>query len=131
MVMSPDDRDDAPAPDSDDQREHKAGGDGSGPAVVVEPGEGKGSVIVQDSLPDTMFVFPLQKSVPFPNLMMPLLLESAAARDVVAKAEAHNGFIFLVLQQDPEREVRSGTDLHEVGVITRIVKTFKLPDGGM
>lgn len=105
--------------------------DHDGPALVIDDGQGSNSVVVQDTLPDTMFAFPLQKSVPFPNLMMPLLLDSQQAKDIVAKAEAHNGYVFLVLQKDPEGEVQKADDLHEVGVITRIVKTLKLPDGGM
>ena len=105
--------------------------DHAGPALVVETGTNSNSVLVQDTLPDSMFAFPLQKSVPFPNLMMPLLLDSPRTREIIAKAEAHNGYVFLVLQRDPEAEVKAATDLHEVGVITRIIKTLKLPDGGM
>ena len=52
-----------------------------GPAVVMEPGPGPGSMLVQDPVPDTMFVFPLRSAVPFPNLMMPLLLDSPAGSD--------------------------------------------------
>jgi len=100
-------------------------------AFVIESEPGNNSVVVQDSLPDKMFAFPLQKSVPFPNLMMPLLLDTQAAREIVAKAEAHNGYLFLVLQKDPDEDPKSSADLHEVGVITRIIKTLKLPDGGM
>ena len=63
-------------------------------------------------------------------LSAPLLLDSSAARDVVAKAEANNGYLFLALQRDPDQEdASSADDLYEVGVITRIVKTLKLPDG--
>jgi ATP-dependent Lon protease len=104
------------------------GGKGGGPGVVLE---GAGSMLVQDTLPDTLFVFPLRAAVPFPNLMMPLLLDSQAARDIVAKAEAHNGFLLLVLQKDPEQEPQTSEDLHEVGVLTRILRTLKLPEGGM
>ena len=100
-------------------------------AFVIESEPGNNSVVVQDSLPDTMFVFPLQKSVPFPSLMMPLLLDTQAAREIVAKAEAHNSYLFLVLQKDPDEEPKTGADLHEVGVITRIIKTLKLPDGAI
>lgn len=111
--------------DDDDRPDDRA----RGPSLVVESPDGKSSVVVQDTLPDTMFVFPLQKSVPFPNLMMPLLLDSSEARDVVAKAEAHNGYLFLVLQKDPDEEAASIDNLHEIGVITRVIKTLKLPDG--
>ncbi|MFT4514627.1 MAG: ATP-dependent Lon protease, partial [Planctomycetota bacterium] len=105
--------------------------DHDGPSLVIDDGKANNSVVVQDTLPDTMFAFPLQKSVPFPNLMMPLLLDSQQAKDIVAKAEAHNGYVFLVLQRDSESEVKKVSELHEVGVITRIVKTLKLPDGTM
>ena len=100
------------------------------PRLVVDEDSQSTSVVVQDALPDTMFVFPLRAHVPFPSLMMPLLLDTEAARQIVAKAEAHNGYIFLVLQKDPEGEPASAADLHEVGVVTRILKTLKLPDGG-
>ncbi|MFY9344142.1 MAG: endopeptidase La [Planctomycetota bacterium] len=99
--------------------------------VEVAAEASSGSVVVQDALPDTMFVFPLKKAVPFPHLMMPLLLESPGARDIVAKAEAHNGYLFLVAQKDPDKDLAGIADVHEVGVVTRIMKTLKLPDGGM
>jgi ATP-dependent Lon protease len=106
-------------------------GGGSQPTVGVEAQGGGAGVVVQDSLPDTMFVFPLKKAVPFPQLMMPLLLESPAAREIVAKAEANHGFLLLVLQRDPEQEAPGADGVHEVGVITRVLKTLKLPDGNM
>src|SRR5690606_35613203 len=108
-----------------------AAGTSRAATVGVETDANAGTVVVQDSLPDTMFVFPLKKAVPFPQLMMPLVLESEAARELVAKAEAHNGFLFLVLQRDPEQEVTGAKDVHEVGVVTRILKSMRLPDGTM
>ena len=108
-----------------DHRDHQR------PSLVIDAGPASNAVLVQDKLPDTMFAFPLQKSVPFPNLMMPLSLDTQQAKDIVAKAEANNGYLFLVLQRDSESEPKSVEDLHEVGVITRILKILKLPDGGM
>ncbi|MEO6594022.1 MAG: LON peptidase substrate-binding domain-containing protein, partial [Planctomycetota bacterium] len=105
--------------------------DQTGPTLIIEAEPGGGSMVVKDSVPDTMFVFPLRTAVPFPNLMMPLLLDTPGLRDIVAKAEAHNGYLFLVLQKDAEREPQAAEDLHEVGVVTRILKTLRLPDGGM
>ncbi len=117
-------------PEPNDEEVDGEGEKGRTPALVVE-GESPTSMVVKDAVPDTMFVFPLRKAVPFPNLMMPLLLDTPVARDIVAKAEAHNAHLFLVLQRDAEQEAKSLGDLHEVGVITRIVKTLRLPDGGM
>ncbi|MCU0863859.1 MAG: endopeptidase La [Planctomycetes bacterium] len=120
------------APNDGPDQSSNDGASGPKPGVAIEADAGSGSMVVQDALPDTMFVFPLRKAVPFPQLMMPLLLDSPSARDIVAKAEAHNGFLFLVLQRDPDREQPpTAADLCEVGVVTRIVRTLKLPDGGM
>jgi ATP-dependent Lon protease len=113
----------------------KTGGEAEGEAVADAPGvqveDGRASVLVQANLPETMFVFPLRRAVPFPNLMMPLLLAAPEARDVVAKAEAHNGHLLLVMQKNQEQELPGEGDLHEIGVVTRILKTIKLPDGSM
>ena len=130
--MDPKDQD--PPPPADDSTE--AGSRGAARPIEAAPGAGgvagpaPGAVVVKESLPDTMFVFPLRTAVPFPSLMMPLLLDSPNARDIVAKAEAHNGLLFLVLQKDPEHEPTGSDDLYEIGVVTRILKTLKLPDGG-
>jgi ATP-dependent Lon protease len=127
MAGRPDD------PRDDDLRDDEAGGgaagDGSAPRGGLQVEDGGASVVLQDHLPDTMFVFPLKKAVAFPHLMMPLLLESPLARDIVSKAEAHNGFVFLVLQKDAEQDQPAASDVHEVGVVTRILRTLKLPDG--
>lgn len=97
--------------------------------VVSGPGPGSGAITVQEDLPETLFVFPLKRAVPFPNLMMPILLESARAREIVSKAEAGNGYLYLVAQKDPEEENPGPSDFHDVGVVGRILKVLKLPDG--
>jgi ATP-dependent Lon protease len=125
----PDDREDPPTAAAD-AGPSQDGAENRASTLTVDDGAA-GSVVVKDQLPDTMFVFPLRTAVPFPNLMMPLLLDSPTARDIVAKAEAHNNHLFLVLQKDPEAESPNVGDLHEVGVVTRILRTLKLPDGGM
>lgn len=103
------------------------GAAGRAPGLQVETPGGK--VVVQEALPETLFVFPLRRAVPFPHLMMPLMLDSPQARDIVQKAEAHNGHLLLVALRNQEAEPVTPDDLHEVGVITRILKTIKLPDG--
>lgn len=104
----------------------------SSPSLVVEAGpQDQGRVVVQQQLPDTLFAFPLRRAVPFPSLMMPLLLDSQQAREIVAKAEAHNGHLFVVLQKNADTENPTIDDLHEEGVVAKILKTLKLPDGAM
>ena len=98
--------------------------------IVIEGVEPLGSpLVVQEALPDTVFVFPLRRAVPFPNLMMPVLLDSPRAREIVAKAEAHNSHVLLLTQKDPEEDEPGPKGLYEVGVLARVLKTLQLPDG--
>ncbi len=102
------------------------------PEVVLETASPEsGRVVLKQQLPDTLFAFPLRRAVPFPALMMPLLLDSPESREIVAKAEAHNGHMFVVLQRDPEEETPGIDGIHEEGVIARVLKTLRLPDGNM
>ena len=98
-------------------------------SITIEGSESSGSLAVTQELPDTMMVFPLRQTVPFPNLMMPVLLDTDRARDIVSQAEAQHGYVLLLVQKDPAQEDPSAKDFHDVGVIARIVKTLKLPDG--
>ena len=98
-------------------------------SITLEGGEPKTGLAVKQELPDTMMVFPLRRMVPFPNLMMPVLLDTEKVRDIVAQAEAQNGYILLLLQKDPDQDEPGPKDFFEIGVIARVLKTFKLPDG--
>ena len=98
--------------------------------IVIEGVEPLGSpLVVQEALPDTVFVFPLRRSVPFPHLMMPVLLDSSRAKEIIAKAEAHNSHVLLLAQRDPEEDEPGPQGLYEVGVLARVLKTLQLPDG--
>jgi ATP-dependent Lon protease len=97
--------------------------------IVVEDPEGVSLVPVGEKLPATMFVFPMRRSVAFPNIMMPIAAGSARLREIVAKAEAHNNHLLLLTQKDEENEEPGPDDFHAVGVVARILKTIKMPDG--
>jgi ATP-dependent Lon protease len=98
-------------------------------AIRVEAPAAGGPVVVQEAMPETLFVFTLRRAVPFPNLMMPILLDTQQARDIVAKAEAHNGHLLLLLQEQADQPAEQLVG--QVGVVTRILKVLKLPDGNM
>jgi len=97
--------------------------------ITIESGDPGNVLAVTQELPETMMVFPLRQTVPFPHLMMPVLLDTDRARDIIAQAEAQHGYVLLLVQKDPELEGPGPKDFHEVGVIARILKTLKLPDG--
>src|SRR5262245_24904376 len=90
------------------------------PAVVVSPQAGPGNVLmVQQKLPETLFVFPLRRAVPFPNLMMPVLLDTARAREIVQKAEAQSAHVLLIAQKDGTKDEPGPEDFQPTGVIAR------------
>ena len=104
----------------------------SGITVEVPEGEvpkGGAALVVQQELPDTLFVLPMRRAVPFPNLMMPILLETQRARDIISQAEAQNGYVLILTQKDDEQEEPGPQDFYQVGVVARVLKTLKLPDG--
>jgi ATP-dependent Lon protease len=96
---------------------------------VSSPPPQGAALVVQPTVPTTLFVFPLRRAVPFPNLMMPVLLDSQRSRDIVQKAEAHNAHLLLIAQKDSAKEEPSPADFYSTGVVARILKTLKLPDG--
>jgi ATP-dependent Lon protease len=98
--------------------------------IVVEgPISAPAALRIEEKVPHTVFVFPLRRAVPFPNLMMPVLLDSERSKEIVAKAEAQNNHLFLLTQKDPELEEPTPKDFYEIGVLARILKVLKLPDG--
>jgi len=99
------------------------------PAVTVEGLEKHNAIVVQETLPTTLFVLPLRRAVPFPNLVMPVLLDTPLAREIATKAEAHNGHMLLLTQRDAETEPTDAKHFYTVGVLAKILKVLKLPDG--
>ncbi|MCC6670720.1 MAG: endopeptidase La [Planctomycetes bacterium] len=121
--MASDPKDDAAAPAQEPESKPE-------PAVTVQGPEGQGtSLTVQEQIPETLFVLPLRRAVPFPNLMMPILVDSPRAREILAKAEANQGYVLLLTQKDPSIEEPGPADFYDTGVIARVLKTLKLPDG--
>jgi ATP-dependent Lon protease len=107
----------------------KADQDAPAPGVTVEGADKGTKLVVQETLPTTLFVLPLRRAVAFPNLAMPVLLDTPQAREIAAKAEAQNGHLLLLTQRDPERDPADIKDFYGMGVIARIVRVLKLPDG--
>ncbi|MCA8944018.1 MAG: LON peptidase substrate-binding domain-containing protein, partial [Planctomycetes bacterium] len=98
-------------------------------AILVEGPDGNlPAVTVEERIPSTLFVFPLRESVAFPNLMMPVLLDTEHAREIVVKAE-QSRYLFMLTQKDPTLEHPQPKDFYEVGVVAKILKTLRLPDG--
>ena len=77
----------------------------------------------------TVPVLPLKNLVIFPNIVTPLLvsqLRSVSAVDAAMQADKR---IFLATQHDATIDNPKPTEIFQVGTISNIVQSLKLPDG--
>ncbi|TQI70604.1 ATP-dependent Lon protease [Gramella sp. Hel_I_59] len=85
--------------------------------------------INKEDLPETLPILPLRNTVLFPGVVIPI----TAGRDASIKLinEANNGskIIGVVSQKDEEVENPTSKDINKVGVVARILRVLKMPDG--
>ena len=85
--------------------------------------------INREELPETLPILPLRNTVLFPGVVIPI----TAGRDASIKLinEANNGSktIGVVSQKDEEVENPEAKDINKVGVVARILRVLKMPDG--
>ncbi len=87
--------------------------------------------INKEELPDSIPILPLRNMVLFPGVVIPI----SAGRDTSIKLidEANKGgkVVGVVAQKDEEVENPTGEDIHKVGVVARILRVLKMPDGNV
>ncbi len=85
--------------------------------------------IDKESLPEILPILPLRNTVLFPGVVIPI----TAGRDKSIKLlnEANNGSktIGVVSQKEEEIENPTSKDINKVGVVARILRVLKMPDG--
>lgn len=87
--------------------------------------------INKEELPDSIPILPLRNMVLFPGVVIPI----SAGRDTSIKLidEANKGgkVVGVVAQKDEEVENPTADDIHKVGVVARILRVLKMPDGNV
>ncbi len=73
----------------------------------------------------------LRNSVLFPGQVIPITIGREKSRQAVIKAEGGDKLIAVFTQVSPNIEDPSKGDLYEIGVLARILKVIKMPDGSM
>ncbi len=85
--------------------------------------------INNEDLPEILPILPLRNTVLFPGVVIPI----TAGRDASIKLinDANNGskVIGVVAQKDEEVENPTTKDIHTTGVVARILRVLKMPDG--
>ncbi|MBI3534722.1 MAG: endopeptidase La [Deltaproteobacteria bacterium] len=91
----------------------------------------KGSLVLPEQLlPPNLFILPIQNNIVFPTLMVPLLVTQPRFVATIEEAISRQRMLGLILTRQGEvTEDLQPKDLYDVGVIVKILKRLKMPDG--
>ncbi len=95
--------------------------------------EKQGGLIVQDQmLPPNLFVLPINTPIVFPTLLAPLLVSQPRYVAMIEEAITRQRLIgLLVTRQGEVGESTKPEDLYDVGVVVKIIKRLRMPDGSV
>jgi ATP-dependent Lon protease len=95
--------------------------------------EKHGSLVIPEQiLPPNLFVLPVNSAVVFPTLMAPLLVTNPRFVATVEEAINRQRLIGLLLTRSGDvRDDTKPEDLYDVGVVVKILKRLKMPDGSI
>jgi ATP-dependent Lon protease len=101
---------------------------GSGHPALKE----SGLVLPDQTLPPNLFVLPTNSSIVYPSLMAPLVVSHPKFVAAIEETIQRNRLIGLVLtQEDDLHENVKANRLYSVGVVAKVLKRLKMPDGSV
>ena len=74
-------------------------------------------------------VLPLKDLVVFPNMVVPLIVGRESSLAAIESAVTAEKYLFLVTQKDALKDDVKARDLYRTGVVARILKLIRLPNG--
>ncbi len=81
---------------------------------------------------ETLPVVPLRDMVVFPHMMAPFLVGRRSSVLALEQALATPGKrLYLVTQTDPKVDEPQAEDMHELGVVAKVVQNLQLPNGNV
>jgi len=92
-----------------------------------------GGLILQDQiLPPNLFILPINGPIPFPTLLAPLLISQPKLVSMIEEAINRQRLVGLLLTRDGDvGESTRPEDLYDMGVVVKIIKRLKMPDGSV
>lgn len=82
-----------------------------------------------DELPDTLPLLPLRSDVPFPRVIMPLVVGRERGILLIDEIQKGDKLVGLVTQRDADVEEPAFADLYPTLCVASILKMLKFPDG--
>ena len=93
--------------------------------------EGDFNDLLEVETPNEIPILPVRNLVLFPGVVSPILIGRSTSLSLVRQAEKKGLLIGIVCQRDPEVELPSREDLHQYGVLAKVVKQLTLPNGNV
>ena len=92
----------------------------------------KSIVLADQVLPANLFILPINSSAVFPTLLAPLIVSHPRLVSMIEEAINRQRTIGLIQTRNGEvTDKTSPGDLYDVGVVVKILKRLKLPDGSV
>ncbi len=85
--------------------------------------------IRQESLPEALPILPLRNTVLFPGVVIPITAGRDKSIKLINAANKGDKVIGVVSQKDETVEKPTVNDINTIGVVARILKVLKMPDG--
>ncbi|TYA56356.1 endopeptidase La [Formosa maritima] len=85
--------------------------------------------ISNEKLPETLPILSLRNTVLFPGVVIPITAGRDKSIKLIDDANKGNKVIGVVAQKDESVEDPTATDIHQTGVVARILRVLKMPDG--
>ncbi|HEA31406.1 MAG TPA: endopeptidase La [Leeuwenhoekiella sp.] len=87
--------------------------------------------INREELPETLPILPLRNTVLFPGVVIPITAGRDMSIELIDQANKGNKIIGVVSQKDENVENPGPDDINSVGVVARILRVLKMPDGNV
>ncbi|HEX8732356.1 MAG TPA: LON peptidase substrate-binding domain-containing protein, partial [Ktedonobacterales bacterium] len=129
--------DSAPAPASEPASEPAPVASEAEPAPEWEQtseapvGEARSEIEPEVEIPDELLVLPLRETVVYPFAVVPLAIGKERSLRLIDEVMRGSRLMALVAQKESEVEEAGPDDCYRVGVIARIARMLRLPDGTM
>ncbi|MFC6859731.1 endopeptidase La [Zunongwangia sp. SCSIO 43204] len=85
--------------------------------------------INKEKLPENLPILPLRNTVLFPGVVIPITAGRDASIKLINEANNNEKIIGVVSQKDEEVENPGIKDINNIGVVARILRVLKMPDG--
>ena len=96
---------------------------------ITIPDPHGGALIVRGKLPDALPILPLRDTVPFPHMVMPLVVGQERSVKLVNDVLGGTRMLALVASRTPEEERPGPDDIYKVGVAATVARMLRMPDG--